>query len=55
MDADTKRNVGCCDEWIKSFKRRIQKAEATGEDVIDLKRSLRGYEESREKFLKDGK
>lgn len=53
MDADTKRNIECCDEWIKSFKRRIQNAEATGEDVDDLKRDLKGYEKSRAGFLED--
>lgn len=53
MDADTKRNIECCDEWIKSFKSRIQKAAATGENVSDLKRSLSGYEETRARLSKD--
>jgi len=53
MDADTERNVKCCDEWIKSFEARIKNAERTGEDVDVLKESLEGYKETRAGLAKD--
>jgi len=44
------RNIANCDTLIASYKARIAKAKATGEDINDLKKSLEGYQDKREEL-----
>jgi len=46
------RNIASANRYIEAFERRIANAETTGEDVGELRKHLKGYQDTRSRLLK---